>query len=63
LRPIHHQLEHRIEAHIFVAFLAYCLHVTLRARLKPLADGSSPGNSDVVCSQAHRAEAINCAMP
>ena len=37
LRPIHHQIENRIEAHIFVAFLAYCLHVTLRARLKPLA--------------------------
>ncbi|MGZ8154617.1 MAG: IS1634 family transposase [Burkholderiales bacterium] len=39
LRPIYHQLEHRIEAHIFVAFMAYCLHVTLRARLKPLASG------------------------
>ena len=39
LRPIYHQLEQRIEAHIFVAFLAYCLHVTLRARLKPLAPG------------------------
>jgi len=39
LRPIYHQAEHRIEAHIFVAFLAYCLHVTLRARLKPLAPG------------------------
>jgi hypothetical protein len=35
LRPIYHQLEQRIEAHIFVAFLAYCLHVTLRARLIP----------------------------
>ena len=42
LRPIHHQLEHRIEAHIFVAFLAYCLHVTLRARLRPLAGGLTP---------------------
>ena len=42
LRPIYHQLEHRIEAHIFVAFLAYCLHVTLRARLKPLASGLTP---------------------
>jgi len=42
LRPIHHQLETRIEAHIFVAFLAYCLHVTLRARLKPLAGGLTP---------------------
>jgi len=39
LRPVHHQLEHRIEAHIFVAFLAYCLHVTLRGRLRPLAGG------------------------
>jgi transposase len=39
LRPIYHQLEHRVEAHIFVAFLAYCLHVTLRAQLKPLAPG------------------------
>jgi len=39
LRPIYHQLEHRIEAHIFVAFMAYCLHITLRARLKPLAEG------------------------
>jgi len=42
LRPIHHQLEGRIEAHIFVAFLAYCLHVTLRARLRPLAPGLTP---------------------
>ena len=42
LRPIYHQLIGRIEAHIFVAFLAYCLHVTLRARLRPLASGLTP---------------------
>ena len=42
LRPIFHQLERRIEAHIFVAFLAYCLHVQLRARLRPLAPGLTP---------------------
>jgi len=42
LRPINHQLMHRIEAHIFVAFIAYCLHVTLRARLRPLAAGLTP---------------------
>jgi transposase len=42
LRPIFHQLECRIEAHIFVAFLAYCLHVNLRARLRPLAPGLTP---------------------
>jgi hypothetical protein len=42
LRPIYHQLIDRIEAHIFVAFLDYCLHVTLRARLRPLASGLTP---------------------
>ena len=42
LRPVYHQRIERIEAHIFVAFLAYCLHVTLRARLKPLASGLTP---------------------
>ncbi len=27
VRPIHHQKEGRVEAHIFVAFMAYCLHL------------------------------------
>ena len=39
LRPIFHQKEPRIEAHIFLAFLAYCVHVTLGRRLKHLAPG------------------------
>ncbi len=39
VRPIYHQLEARIEAHIFIAFLAYCLLVTLKQRLKTLAPG------------------------
>lgn len=39
IRPIYHQLVPRIEAHIFVSFLAYCLHVTLGHRLKQLAPG------------------------
>jgi hypothetical protein len=39
IRPIYHQLVPRIEAHIFVSFLAYCLHVTLGHRLKNLAPG------------------------
>jgi hypothetical protein len=42
IRPIHHQRETRIEAHIFVAFLAYALHVTLRRRLRDLAPGLTP---------------------
>lgn len=39
LRPFHHKKEERIEAHIFIAFLAYCLQVTLTRRLKDLAPG------------------------
>ena len=39
VRPIHHQEPWRIEAHIFIAFLAYCLHVTMGRRLKALAPG------------------------
>jgi transposase len=42
IRPIYHQLEHRIEAHIFVAFMAYCLQVTLKAKLRQLAGGTTP---------------------
>jgi len=39
IRPIHHQRQHRIEAHIFVSFLAYCLFTTLRNLLRPSAAG------------------------
>jgi transposase len=42
IRPIFHQDEKRIEAHIFIAFLAYCLHVTLGHRLEQLAPGLTP---------------------
>lgn len=42
LRPIYHQVEQRVEAHILVAFLAYCLTVSLRQRLQALAPGLTP---------------------
>jgi transposase len=42
LRPIFHQREDRIEAHIFIAFMAYCLQVTLDRRLHALAPGLTP---------------------
>jgi hypothetical protein len=42
LRPVYHQLEHRIDAHIFIAFLAYCLQVTLKHRLRQHASGLTP---------------------
>lgn len=42
LRPIHHQIESRVEAHLFVAFLGYCLTVTLRMKLRTAAPGLTP---------------------
>jgi hypothetical protein len=42
VRPLYHKKLERIEAHIFVAFLAYCLHVSLGRRLKDLAPGLTP---------------------
>jgi transposase len=42
IRPIFHQDAARIEAHIFIAFLAYCLHVTLGRRLHALAPSLTP---------------------
>jgi transposase len=42
LRPIHHQIEKRVEAHILVAFLGYCLSTTLRLKLTASAPGLTP---------------------
>lgn len=42
IRPIYHQKDERIEAHIFIAFVAYCLQVTLKQRLRALAPGLTP---------------------
>ena len=39
IRPVFHQDEERIEAHIFIAFLAYCMQITLTRRLHGLAPG------------------------
>lgn len=42
IRPIYHQLAHRVEAHILVAFLGYCLIITLKQQLKVHASGLTP---------------------
>jgi transposase len=42
IRPVYHRLEHRVDAHILVAFLAYCLQVTLKNRLQIHAPGLTP---------------------
>ena len=42
IRPVYHQLGQRVEGHILIAFLAYCLWVTLKNRLEALAPGLTP---------------------
>lgn len=42
IRPIYHQLEHRADAHVLIAFLAYCLQVTRKNRLMIHAPGLTP---------------------
>jgi len=42
IRPIYHQKEDRIDAHIFIAFLAYCLQVALKNRAMAYAPGLTP---------------------
>jgi transposase len=44
VRPIYHQLEHRADAHVLIAFLAYCLQVTLKNRALIHAPGLTPAS-------------------
>jgi transposase len=60
IRPIHHQLESRIEAHIFIAFLAYCLHVSLKQRCKHHATGLTPRS---VLEQLKAMQMIDVSIP
>ena len=60
VRPVFHQKEERIEAHIFVSFLSYCLFVTLRNRLKPSADGLT---SRSVLEIFHQMQMVDVHLP
>ncbi len=42
IRPVYYQKDDRIESHIFVSFLSYCLQVTLKQRAKTKAPGLTP---------------------
>lgn len=42
LRPVYHQLDDRIEAHIFTSFMAFCLLTTLREMAREHAPGLTP---------------------
>ena len=60
IRPIWHQVEERIEAHIFVSFLAYCLHTTLRN----LARGRAAGlTSEAVLKKLSNIQMIDVHLP
>jgi transposase len=58
IRPIFHQEQTRIEAHIFVSFLAYCLHVTLGQWLRTLAPGLTPRIREVGLPSTNRRVAV-----
>ena len=60
IRPVYHQLEHRVEAHIFVAFLGYCLMVTLKNMLHPHAPGLTPR---VVLEKLGSIQMVDVQMP
>ena len=60
IRPIWHQLEKRIEAHIFVSFLAFCLHTTLRN----LARGRAAGlTSEAILEKLSNIQIIDIHLP
>jgi transposase len=45
IRPLFHQLERRVKAHILVAFLGYALWVTLKHRLRQRGTGLTPARA------------------
>ena len=60
IRPLWHQLERRIEAHIFVSFLAFCLHTTLRN----LARGRAAGlTSEAILEKLSSMQMIDVHLP
>ena len=60
IRPIWHQLEKRVEAHIFVSFLAYCLHTTLRNLARERAAGLT---SDAILKKLSNIQMIDIHLP
>lgn len=60
LRPIFHHKAERIEAHLFVAFLAYCLSITLRQQLRGLAPGLMPR---VILEKLATVQLLDVAVP
>lgn len=60
VRPIFHQVQPRVEAHLFVAFMGYCLMAALRKHLEPVAPGLSP---KVVLEQLAAIQMVDVCLP
>jgi len=60
LRPIFHKVDSRIEAHVFISFMAYCLHVTLEQYNKKAATGLS---SRSVLERLSEIQMLDVAIP
>jgi len=60
IRPVYHQKEERVEAHIFVAFLSYCLQATLRQKLRNSASGLT---SQAVLETLSRIQMLDVTIP
>ena len=60
IRPVYHHKEKRVDAHIFVAFLSYCLQATLRQKLRNDASGPT---SQAVLETLSRIQLLNVSIP
>lgn len=60
IRPVYHRKEDRVDAHIFVAFLSYCLQATLRQKLRGSALGLT---SQAVLETLSRIQMIDVSFP
>jgi transposase len=60
VRPIWHQIQPRVEAHIFVAFMGYCLMAALRKHIEPAAPGLS---SRAVLEQLGAIQMVDVCLP
>lgn len=60
IRPVYHHKEDRVDAHIFVAFLSYCLQATLRQKLRNDASGLT---SQAVLETLSRIWLLNVSIP
>jgi transposase len=60
IRPIWHQVQPRVEAHLFVAFMGYCLLAALRKHIEHAAPGLSPG---AVLEQLASIQMVDVCLP